>query len=194
MAGYTLIELMFALGLAATFSVAAGASALTAVDEYRAAGAVRSLSSRLQQARMDAISKGVHVGVRFAHAGTEVTFTVYADGNRNGVRAADIQRGLDLQLRPAARLSDDFPGIAFAVLPGLPSIDNPAQPAGVDPIRTGQADMVVFTPLGTATAGTLYILGGTRRQYALRIFAETGRSRLLRFDARSGTWAPLRWI
>jgi hypothetical protein len=54
--------------------------------------------------------------------------------------------------------------------------------------------MVVFTPLGTATAGSLYILGGTRRQYALRIFAETGRSRVLRFDARSGTWTPLGWI
>ena len=69
MAGYTLIELVFALGLAATLSVAAGASAHTALDEYRAAGAVRYLSSRLQQARMDAIVRGVHVAVRFDRSG-----------------------------------------------------------------------------------------------------------------------------
>ena len=29
-------------------------------------------------------------------AGPDVTFTVYVDGNRNGVRTADIQRGLDV--------------------------------------------------------------------------------------------------
>ncbi len=140
---------------------------------------------------MDAVVRGVHIAVRFDRTGSDFSMAVYADGNRNGVGSADIQRGIDRQLRRAVRLADNFAGMTFGTLPGVPSIDNPAQAAGVDPIRTGPTDMVVFTPLGTATPGSLYVRGNARTQFVVRIFGETGKTRVLRFDVRSRQWIPL---
>jgi hypothetical protein len=51
--------------------------------------------------------------------------------------------------------------------------------------------MVSFTAQGTATPGSLYIRGSGRAQFVVRIFGETGKTRILRFDPRSGTWKPL---
>ena len=48
-----------------------------------------------------------------------------------------------------------------------------------------------FTPLGTATTGTLYILGRGGAQYAVRIFGETGKTRLLKFDRPAARWNPI---
>jgi hypothetical protein len=50
--------------------------------------------------------------------------------------------------------------------------------------------MAVFTPHGTATPGTLYIRGRGTSQFAVRIFGETGKTRVFRFDAGSHTWKP----
>ena len=191
MAGYTLIELVFTLGLAATLSVAAGASAQAALEEYRAAGAVRYLSARLQQARMEAIVRGVHVAVRFDRRGSTFAYAVFVDRNRNGVLANDIQRGIDREIRPFEELADHFAGVAFGTLPALPSVESAGQAVGNDPIRTGPTDMVVFTPLGTATPGSLYVRGGSRTQFAVRIFGETGKTRILRFNTRSWEWTSL---
>ena len=46
------------------------------------------------------------------------------------------------------------------------------------------------TPFGTATSGSLYILGPGHAQYAIRVFGETAKVRILRFDVRSGRWLP----
>ena len=51
--------------------------------------------------------------------------------------------------------------------------------------------MVTFTPLGTATAGSLYVRGKHNVQSVVRIFGETGRTRLLKFTRGSRTWKPL---
>jgi hypothetical protein len=51
--------------------------------------------------------------------------------------------------------------------------------------------MVTFTPLGTATTGSLYVRGRHEAQYVVRVFGETGKTRLLKFNRRSGTWNPL---
>ncbi len=191
MAGYTVIELAFVLGLAATLAVAIGGSAESALDEYRTAGAVRYLSARLQEARTEAIMRGAHVGVRFERRESAFAYGVFADGNRNGVLADDIRRGIDREIRPFEQLSDHFAGVEFGTLPTLPSVEHAGQTVGDDPIRTGPTDMVVFTPLGTATPGSLYVRGASGKQFVVRVFGETARARALRFDQRTRRWMPL---
>jgi hypothetical protein len=85
---------------------------------------------------------------------------------------------------------DQFPGVDFGALPGLPGADASAPP-GSDPIRLGASDRVTFTPTGTATPGSLYVRGPGNAQYVVRILGETGRTRVLKFSAGSGTWHPL---
>ena len=55
-AGFSLLELVFVAGIAATLSAVAVPQYLTAIDDSRAAGAARYISARFQRARMEAVS------------------------------------------------------------------------------------------------------------------------------------------
>jgi type II secretory pathway pseudopilin PulG len=189
--GYSLIELMFAVGLVATAGGAVVPQLLSGLDNFQTFGAARYMASRLQQARMDAISRSANVAMRFIRDDTSATYAVYQDGNSNGVLSRDIQRGLDPEIHPFERLESSFLGVQFGTLPNLPAVDGSGTPPGSDPIRLGSSDMVSFTALGTSTSGSLYIRGRGNVQYAVRIFGETGRIRVLRFDSRNRQWVSL---
>lgn len=191
MAAFTFIELLFVVGLAATIGAAALPQMLTSVDDVRAGAAARYVSSRLQQVRMEAVARGRSVGVRFVRSASGYSVAVYVDGNRDGVRSRDIQDGTDWPLRPAERLPDRFPGVDFGALPGLPAVDPSSTPPGSDPIRLGSSDIVSFSALGTSTTGSLYVRGRHDAQYVVRVFGETGKTRTLKFNPRSGEWKPL---
>jgi hypothetical protein len=80
--------------------------------------------------------------------------------------------------------------VDFGADADLPPVD-PASPApGDDPIRLGSGDMVTFTPIGTSSSGSLYIRGRRGTQYVVRLYGETGKTRILRFNAGNGQWIP----
>jgi hypothetical protein len=118
------------------------------------------------------------------------SYAVYVDGNRNGVRTIEIQRGTDSRLVAPERLVDQFPGVDFGAVPGLPAVDPGGIPPGDDPIRLGAANLATFTASGTSSSGSLYIRG-RNAQYVVRIYGQTGKTRVLRFDARSRQWKGL---
>jgi len=113
--------------------------------------------------------------------------SVVEDGNRNGVLAADILDGTDTAVGPPEHLIDQFPGVDFGAISGIPGAEGSTAP-GSDPVRLGAADSVTFTPIGTATSGSLYLRGEPGIQYVLRTYGETGRTRILRFNPRTRTW------
>ena len=118
-------------------------------------------------------------------------YAVYLDGNRNGVRSADISDGVDPEIHKEERLSDLFPGVDFGAVPGLPSVEPGSPPPGDDPVRFGSTSMAVFSALGTSTPGSLYIRGRRDAQYAVRLFGQTGKIRVLKFNPRTRVWRPL---
>ena len=191
MAAFALIELVFVLGLAATLASFAIPQSLASLDDLRAAGAARYLSARLQKTRMEAIVRSSATALRVNRAGGSYGVAVYVDGNRNGVLSKDIETGTDRALGPSERLMDQFPGVDFGAIPGLPPVDQSSTSPGTDPIRLGSSDMAVFTAMGTATAGSFYIRGRRNSQYVVRIFGETGKTRVLKFNLRSGRWMAL---
>jgi len=140
---------------------------------------------------MEAVAKGANTALVFSTVDRDVVFTPFLDGNRNGVRSLDIRQGLDRPLGRSERLADQFPGIDFGTLPDLPAVDASTAAPGADPIRLGTANMVSFTPDGTATPGSLYLRGRGSTQLVVRVFGETGKTRILRFELRSRTWNPL---
>jgi type II secretory pathway pseudopilin PulG len=189
--GYSFIELMFTLGLVATVGGAAVPSLRESIDAYRAEGAVRYLSGRLQHARMEAVVRSAEVGLRFTADPTGYSFAVYLDGNRNGVLTRDIQSGLDPPLGGPERLSDNFEGIDFGVLPGLPAVDAGSAPPGSDPLKLGTSNIVAFSALGTSSSGSVYIVSRRGNQYVIRIYGETGKTRVLKFNRALSRWLPL---
>ena len=186
--GFTFAELLFALGIASVFTAAAAPQLLAGLDEWRTRGAVRYLSSRLYRARMEAAIRNVDTAVRFVAAGNTFEYVTVVDGNGNGVRTADVQSGVDRAVDHTERLADKFAGVDFGALPGLPAVDPSGTAPGADPIRLGSSNMVTFTPLGSSSPGSLYVRGRGRVQYVLRVFAETGRIRVLRYDPGTGEW------
>ena len=188
MAAFTLIELMFVLGLAATLASTAVVPVRAGIDGIRAAGAARRVVARLQQARVRAVVRGRDTAIRFAQSGAGFNETMYEDGNGNGVLSTDISAGVDVPVGASERMADQFPGVDFGTLPSIPGAEGSAAP-GSDPIRLGSSDGVTFTPAGTATSGSLYILGRGGVQLVVRIYGETGRTRILKYYSGTGQWS-----
>jgi len=190
--GYSFIELTMVMGLGATLTAAAVPQYLSGLDDVRVKGAAHHLAARLQAARMEAVKRSAMVGVQFIQTenGT-YSYAVYLDGNRNGVLTRDIQKGVDALIAPAERLPDQFPGVDVGALPGLPPVDAGGTPPGSDPVRLGSGNIASFSAVGTATSGTIYIRGRRDVQYAVRIFGETGKARMMKFEPRTRRWKPL---
>jgi len=185
-AGFTLIEVLLAAAVATVMAGVALPLTGSAIDELRTLAAARYLAGRIVQSRMHAITRSTSVALRFEPSSPDYVFTPYADGNGNGVRAADIHRGLDPPVGVPTRLGDNFSGVRFGLLPGLPDVDGVAD-GSTEGVRIGTARILTMSANGTATSGTLYVQG-RRAQYAVRVLGATGRTRVLKFDTGAGTW------
>src|SRR5690348_2386790 len=89
--GHSLVELSFAMGVAATLAGVAVPQLGGSIDAYRAAGAARYLSGRMQRARMEAVTRSREVALRFSADAGGYSFATYMDGNRNGVLTREIE-------------------------------------------------------------------------------------------------------
>ena len=189
--GYSLLELLAVMAIGVTLSAAALPEYLATVDDVRASGAAHHISGRLQRARMEAVMRSAMVGVQFTQTPAGYSYAVYLDGNRNGVLSRDIQRGVDRLVTAVERLPEQFAGIEFGAIPGLPPVDRGGPPPGTDPIRLGSGNIATFSALGTSSTGTVYIRSRRDAQYAVRLFGETGKTRMLKFEPRTGQWKQL---
>ena len=189
--GYSIVELVFVTSLCLTLSAVAVPQTLTGLDDIRAEGAARYVATRFQRARMEAVMQSTAVAAQFTQAAGSYAYAMYVDGNRNGVLTRDIQRGADRRLGAVERLSDQFTGVDFGAVPGLPAVDSGGTPPGTDPIRLGAGNLVSFSAAGTSSSGSVYIRGRRTAQFVVRVFGETGKTRVLKFDGRSRQWKPL---
>ncbi len=189
--GYSLVELAIVMAIGATLLGAAVPGYLAGIDDYRASSAARHLSGRFQRARMEAVMRSATVAVQFTQSSSGYSYAVYVDGNRNGVLSRDIQRGVDAPIGAVERLPEQFSGVEFGAIPGLPPVDTGGTPPGADPIRLGSGSLASFTAMGTASTGTVYIRGRHDAQYAVRIFGETGKTRVMKFDPGTRQWRQL---
>jgi type II secretory pathway pseudopilin PulG len=184
--GFTLLELMLALATATTVAALAVPLTQQSIDELRTASAARYVAARIATARVEALRQSRAVALRFEPVGGDYTYAPYADGNSNGIRAADIRDNVDPAIGPFERLSEKFPGVRFALTAGLPDADG-AGGTGSDGVRIGTARILTMSSDGTATSGTLYIRG-RRGQYAVRVLGVTGRTRVLQYRAGDHSW------
>jgi len=186
-AGTSLVEALMAAVVALILG-ALSVPALTAQrDALHAAGAARHVAALVHTARAEALKRGVHVALVFQASRDGLRFAMFADGNYDGVRSADMAAGVDHQVSAWVRIGDQFPGAAFGIVPGAADPDS-GSPLTGSPLKLGGSSLLSFGPAGGATSGTVYLRGPANQQYALRLLGATGRSRLLRFDFGEKRW------
>jgi type II secretory pathway pseudopilin PulG len=186
-AGVSLIELVLVAAMVAVMTGVAVPWLLDAIGQARAAAAARLLAADVQGARMEAVKRAAFVGLRFEHDQAGYLYGTYVDGNGNGIRTADISRQIDIRLGVERRLAAHFTGVDLGVADGVPDIDTGQLLPG-DPVRLGRTDILSFSPLGSSTSGTLYVLGRGPCQLAVRVLGVTGRVRVLRYDFNRREW------
>jgi hypothetical protein len=188
-AGHTLLDVLFAAALMASLGVPALAMLHTGLERHRTEAAARFVVSRVEESRALAIRSQRSVGLRFEPASGSQRFELVMDGNGNGLRSDELTRGIDLRLTAPMRLNDYMPETVFGIGETMPGIDGDSTlERGGSPIRLGPSYLLSFSPAGTSSSGTVYVLGRQGEQYAVRVLGATGRVRLLRFDARRRAW------
>ena len=189
--GVTLMEVMLAVALVAVLLGLSLPALTTRRDAVQLLGAARYLASQIAQARALAVRRGAAVGLRFTADGEWYRVQAYADGNANGVRQADIARGIDEPVNSEFRIGDRFPGVNLARDAEVPPIGAVgAGGAHAGPVRLGSAGTLTMSPLGTATSGTIYLRSRGGRQAAVRVLGATGRVRVMTFEPGDGEWRP----
>lgn len=188
MRGQSLVELLVVMALAIALGALAVPSVTRAVEESRLRGAAFHVSGRLALLRVKAVRRYAKVALRFTPTGGSYRYQTFGDGDGDGVRSSDIATGLDPALDEAEEIGDHFAGVVFGFVTGCPLVDGSSVPAGASPVRIGSSGLLTFAPSGSATSGTLYLRGRSDTAYAVVILGATGRTRLLRCSAGSGTW------
>lgn len=188
--GFALIDVVAAAGLSLVMAaIAVPVIGGTLNREHTIVGA-QYLAAHVQRARLEALKRGAAVAVRFEQLDGRTAIQLFADGNGNGVLQKDINRGVDPALTPVSWIDQHARGVALRVNQAIQDGAGGVIPAGGDPLRIGNSSLVSFSPLGSATSGTLYVAAPRGPQMAIRIYGATGRVRVLMFDAQARTWRP----
>ncbi len=178
-AGYTFLEILFASSLLCILAGISVSSVSAVVDRSRGAGGARYLAARASLARARAVGRSTTVALLFEQDARGIRFSMVEDGNGDGVRAADITQQIDRVIEAPVYLFDLFPGTAIGLAPGTPATASAA---------LGGTMILSFTPSGTATSGTVYVVGRDLTQWAVRVLGVTARARVLRYERTTGAW------
>jgi prepilin-type N-terminal cleavage/methylation domain-containing protein len=184
--GFSLVEMLVVVALIAVLAAMSFPIFRALTAEAHLLGAGRAFKTEFRLAHSMAVRRGVYTGIRFERReGLGPVYAIYADGDDDGVRSADILAGIDTLVAGPFPLTGGAPGVSVSINPGTPSLPGESGLLSGDPIRFGSSDILSFSPLGTATPGTFY-LAGDSAQAAVRVTGGSARVRLM--VCRGGRW------
>lgn len=189
--GIALVDVLAAVGISLVMAgVAVPVIGGTLEREHTVIG-TQYLSAHVQRARLESLKRAAAVAVRLEVLDGRTSVQLFFDGNGNGVLQKDIDRHLDPALTIAEWLDDHARGVTLQINQPIADVaGGPDLAAGDNPLRIGNSSLVSFSPLGSATSGTLYVAARQGPQMAIRIYGATGRVRVLMFDAQARQWHP----
>ena len=191
--GFQLFEVLIVLTVLLLVSVAGVPRVLDWTRRLKVDLAANELVGVLRVTRSYAVRYSTKVGVKFRPgAGSSWTFALYRDGDGDGVRTADIDRGIDPPIGIERRLAH-FGSYAHFGFPPGPAPRDPGNPRRRldrldDPIRFNRSDIASFNHLGASTPGSLYLTDGRYLLSVVRLFGRTGKVKVMRYDPESETW------
>ena len=191
-AGLSIFDLLLGMTTVAGMLAIATPGVMRLRDEVSLRSAVHETSVAFYLARSYAISRNRNVGLKFRRNGDRYEWALYADGNGNGVRTAEIASGVDRFLGvtyPWTR-NDVMPGIMTGTRvpdPGSPGhyLDHPE-----DPIRFNASDICSFSSMGESTPGSVYLWNAHDGMAVLRVFGQTAKLRSLYYRRGDREWKP----
>ena len=190
--GYTLAELLAVLAIVAMAVAVTLPAAAMLRDGGRAAAGARTMATLLSAQRWKSVSGRRVRGLQFRKIGNAWTWREVADGNGNGLRTAEITRGVDPVLSQDDALERQVQDVRIGLPPGGPYPEAPpgtgSLTAGDDPVRFGRSDLVSFSPVGSASSGTLYVTDGRSGLFAIVLYGPTARLRVWRFLPLERRW------
>jgi prepilin-type N-terminal cleavage/methylation domain-containing protein len=175
--GYSLAEMMVALGIVAILGTLGLSGLRNYFEDCKLLGAARVFHGCFLRARSIATKTSVYTAIRFEVRDDGIYYSLYRDGNYNGVLSKDIKAGRDPRLEGPYRLDGGVSGVRVGIIPGFPAPDGGTIDAE-DPVKFGRSDTLSFSPLGTATPGTFY-LATYRTQAAVRVTGTNARVRIM---------------
>jgi Tfp pilus assembly protein FimT len=187
--GATLLDTLVASALCLTMTAIAVPVIGGSLDRERTIIGVQYLAGQLQRARLESLKQARSVAVRLEIVDERARLQLFADGNGNGVLQRDIDRAIDPPLTPPEYLDDRSRDVSLRINQTVVDVSGSGQlDPGDDPLRIGNTALLAFSPLGSATSGTLYVAAHRGPQMAIRVFGGTGRVRVLMFDAQARQW------
>ncbi len=192
--GLSLPEVCLALCLLGLAAAAVLPACTSWIDGARLGAASSRVTMLLRQVRYQAIARAVCRGVVFGPGadGQTVVYRVVEDGNGNGIRRAEVESGIDPVVDGPVDLATEHGGVRFGIIdtepvpvlpPGSGTLTNPS-----DPVRFGSSDLASFTPQGTSSSGTVYLLSPRGRMRAVSLYGITGRIRVWDYLPARGIW------
>ena len=176
--GFGLVELLVVLAMATVLYATALPRLAATVHEHRLRGAAIHFRGLFRQVRARAAAEARYIGVVFDEVDGD--HSIYADGNANGIRRADIRRGIDVRIREPYRISQTFPGVRYGSLPA--GAEEPFFPG----LRIGRSKIISFSPIGASTSGTVFLSNQYEIVYCVVVLGSTSRVRIARY--RGNGW------
>jgi prepilin-type N-terminal cleavage/methylation domain-containing protein len=190
--GFTIAELLAALAILAIAVAVALPAAAQLRDAGRAAAGARTIATILSDQRWKSVAAHRTRGLQFRRAASGWSWREVEDGNGNGLRTAEIARGVDRVLTPDVTLESRVEHVTLGFPPGGTYPEAPPGTEilgpGDDPVRFGRSDLVSFGAMGGTSSGTIYVTDGQRALYAVVLFGPTARLRVWRFIPGERRW------
>lgn len=192
-AGFNLLETLVVLAILGLVAAAGLPGLLRWSSAQRVRLAATEIAGTLRTARAYAVRHSARVAVKFRTDDQgAVTFTLYRDGNGDGVRTRDIERGVDPRVEPPRRLAHLGRAVRFGFPPG-PAPRDPGDPRRRlrrldDPVRFGRSDLASFDPLGGSTPGSVYLTDSAHHLAVVRVFGYTGKVKVMTYDGAAEAW------
>ena len=191
-AGMTLTELLLWMALSSWAFVLMTAGIARLEEAVAIRSAVHETTVAFYRARSSAIARNRNVGLKFRKNGPRHEWTVYVDGNGNGVLSSEISSGVDPELGvylPWSR-NDVLPGIMNDIRVPDPSTPGRYLDRIDDPIRFNNSDICSFSGIGESTPGSIYLWDGRNRMAVVRVFGATAKVRTLYYRRGEKGWTP----
>lgn len=191
--GFTLVGVLVAIAVMAIVASLGLPELFRATAQARLDLGAAEIASTLRLTRIYALRHGANVAVKFRVAGDGTVFyAIFRDGDGDGVRTQDLDKGVDPQVEPWRRLTHLGRSAGFGFPPGpLPPDPTSGRPIGgsrTDPIRFNNSDLASFSASGGSTPGSVYLTDGGRGFAVVRVTSVSGRVRTMRWDQRAGRW------
>lgn len=191
--GFQLFELLIVLAILGLVATVGIPRVLDWTRSLKVDLAAHELVGALRLARSYAIRHSANVGLKFRPGGgSRVTYTLYRDGDGDGVRTVDIDSGVDPAVGRTRELAHFGSQVRFGFPPG-PAPRDPGDPRRRlgrlhDPIRFNRSDIASFNHLGGSTPGSLYLTDGRYLLSVVRVYGRTGKVKIMRYEPVSEKW------